>query len=1330
MNNPMSQPDPLSLKGNLAENFKVFRQSFEIYMIASGYDKKPERRQANILLHVIGIDAVKVYNGFHWEEGENKENVETILGKFHTFCTPRKNIPVERHKFNTRVQQPEEKFDAFYSDLCNLANDCELEPLKDSCIRDRILCGIRDNKLRRDLLMKADYTLQQVIDSCRAAEISYQNNKLFQQSEKVEETVHEVRNGYRSHQRQQSYHESRNGNKGPGYKAFRQKPQTTYRKPAEDGRVGNGRCKYCGKHPHEKGSCPARRAVCSSCHKVGHYRSVCLSRSNDRSRDVHTIQSDENEDFKNEVFLGAVNSGDQPSAKSTKDWRVNIKLGHVDVIFKVDTGADVIVIPKRVYIKYFKEKRLLTSNRILNGPDNHHLDNLGYFDADLSWNGIIVREKIFVIDQLSMPLLSREACHKLGVVLFMGNIDQSSSILEEFPELFTGLGKMEEPYHIQLTDNAEPYSVDVPRRVAIPMLPLVKEELKRLENLGVIIPVDQPTEWCAPLTVLLKKRKLDEKQSVRICVDLTKLNKAVRRERHILPSVDHVLGQMAGGRVFSKLDANSGFHQIPLTEESSYLTTFMSPFGRFRYLRLPFGISSGPELFMKRMCKILEGLEGVSCLMDDIVVFGISQEDHDLKLRKVLTRLREHGLTLNKSKCSIGKSEIKFLGQIVSEQGIRADLDKISAIKNFPQPQDVSDIRRLLGMVNQLSKFIENLAEITKPLRDLLCIDNAWIWDKAQENSFQNIVKVLTDTPVLALFNPGLNTKISADSSSYGLGAVILQCHDNDWRPVAYASRSLTETEQRYAQIDKEALAVVWACEKFEDYILGQRSFVIETDHKPLVPLLGTKDLDCLPIRIQRYRLRLMRYSYDIVHVPGKNLYIADTLSRAPHAKAIYDDLIFQNDTCVYVHSIMNHLPASDKRLEQIRSHQNSDDVCKQLLFLCLKGWPEYMQKLSPELRVYYSHRGNLSIVDNLLMYDSRIVIPKLLQANILSKIHEGHLGITKCRELAKSSVWWPGLSNNIATFITNCEFCCKKQINRLEPLEPTEFPKLPWQKVASDLFEIKNVTYLLVIDFYSRYIEVVKLNGLSSNCVINHLKSLFSHHGIPEILVSDNGCQYSSDEFAQFAKDYSFTHQTMSPTHSSGNGEAERGVRTAKQLMSAEDPYIAFLNYRNAPLRNGFSPSELLMGRKLRSKIPVVPYQLERKEIDSKMLQDCETELRSKQKRNFDNQHGVKSLKPLEMGDYVYIKNRKESGIVKSKVSDRSYFVTTDTGDFRRNRFHLNKLPNNNSIQNTGCANKDPSSSNNCKIIQPVKKGPDIVSNSNTCRPKRNTKRPNRFDD
>ena len=629
------------------------------------------------------------------------------------------------------------------------------------------------------------------------------------------------------------------------------------------------------------------------------------------------------------------------------------------------------------------------------------------------------------------------------------------------------------------------------------------------------------------------------------------------------------------------------------------------------------------------MSELLAGLKGVQCLMDDILVIGKDQAEHNQRLEAVLRRIEEAGVTLNQQKCEFSKDKLTFLGHVIDTEGVRADPEKSKAIRNMSPPTSVQELRRFLGMANQLGKFTPNLAEITQPLREHLSKSRTWTWDHSQSNAFKRVKEELSSPTTLALYDLTAPTKISADASSHGLGAVILQKSEDSWKPVAYASRSMSETEKRYAQIEKEALATTWACEKFANFIVGKR-VQIETDHKPLVPLLGNKQLDSLPPCILRFRLRLDRFTYDIKHVPGKEMYTADTLSRAPIPSQISEDsATLQELAELCAMTTVSHLPASSQRREIYRRAQSEDPICKLILKYCQEGWPAHKSKIDSSVNPYWDTQGELTGVDRLLMHGQAMVVPKALQMETLRKLHEGHQGIVRCRLRARISVWWPGHSKQVTEFIKKCPECARNTPPYKQPLILTSLPEYPWQKVAADLFHLKGDEYLVIVGYFSRYPEVHKLRATTTQAVVGTLKTVFARHGIPETLRSDNGPQFSFQEFVKFANKYQFTHTTSSPHYPANNGQAERAVQTVKHLLrNADDPPLALLSYRATPLPwCGRWPAELLMGRKIRSTLPQTTDSLVPQWPYLQEFRHANEDFKKKQKADHDHRYRVRDL-------------------------------------------------------------------------------------------------------
>ncbi|KAJ8356744.1 hypothetical protein SKAU_G00195380 [Synaphobranchus kaupii] len=721
-----------------------------------------------------------------------------------------------------------------------------------------------------------------------------------------------------------------------------------------------------------------------------------------------------------------------------------------------DTGAAVTAIPSSTFsIK--RHGTLQSPGKVLYDPGNHRLDVKGCFKGKLCIKETTTEQDIYVVAGLSKPLLGLPAIEALTLIQRLHTVQaQQESVKAQYPTVFSGLGKLKEPYKIELESGAVPYALSAPRRVPLPLRDKVRAELTRMEDMGVISKVTQPTPWCAGMVVVPKAQSPGK---IRLCVDLTQLNQWVRRERHILPAVDHTLAMLAGAKVFTKLDATSGFWQIPLSEESSLLTTFITPFGRYAFNRLPFGISSAPEHFQRRMSQMLEGCPGIVCHADDILVYGEDEQQHDENLQQVLETLREEGLTLNEGKCEFAKDSIIFLGHCVTADGMTPDPDKIRAILEMPEPTGVEDVRRVMGMANYLGKFLPHLASYSRPIKDLLSEKNEWCWGAPQKEAFHK-----------------LKTELS---SSRG-----------------------PDRGRKTLRTEKEALAATWACERLSCYLLGLK-FKLETDHKPLVPLLSTKPLDELPPRVLRFRLRLLKFTFDIVHVP---------------------------------------------------------------------------------------------------------------------------------------------------------------------------VPDRPWQRVGTDLFFWEKKSYLLVVDYFSRYIEVAQLNLASPNTVIAALKEAFSRHGIPETVMSDNGPQYSCALFEDFATEYGFTHVTSSPRYPQANGEAERAVATVKGLWKGGgNKTKALMIYRATPLGNGYSPAQLLMGRQLRTTIPQLPTSLLPHWPNIGGFRQSEKRTKENQQRNYNRRHRALPLPPLQAGQNVWLPREKIQGtLMQPATTPRSYIIQTDEGQVRRNHTHM----------------------------------------------------------
>ncbi|RXN30291.1 retrotransposon-like family member retr-1 [Labeo rohita] len=641
---------------------------------------------------------------------------------------------------------------------------------------------------------------------------------------------------------------------------------------------------------------------------------------------------------------------------------------------------------------------------------------------------------------------------------------------------------------------------------------------------------------------------------------------------------------------------------------------------RYSFLRMPFGIISASEIFHRAMENIIEGLEGVRAYIDDIIIWGSSLQEHNSRLTKVLQKIRVSGLKLNKDKCQFGVQELLFLGDKLSSQGIQPDSEKINAILKMKCPTERKGVQRIMGMVNYIGKFIPNLSSKTSCLRELLQKTTDFAWTDKHESEWQQLKIALTSAPVLQFFDPTKKTKESTDASKNGLGAVLLQADDEIWKPVAYASRSMTDSECRYAQIKKECLGLVFGLEKFHNYVYGLPTFTAETDHRPLIAIIK-KNLNEMTPRIQRLMMKLQRYDFNLVYTPGKYLVLADTLSRASTQNS---ENTTEEDVEIHVNLVRTAFPVSDAKSKQIAEETRKDDELEAVTDNMYNGW---LVSSSPK---FHDIRDDLCVVDGILLKQNRIVIPQSLRQDILHRIHEGHLSIEKCKRRARETVFWHGINKDIEKMVRQCDTCQKYRNNQTkEPMIIPDLPTSPWEKVGMDLFHLNGNNYLVVIDYYSNYPELALLSNMSSKCVITHAKSIFARHGIPQTVVSDNGPCFSSKEWQDFSVQYDFKHVTSSPEYAQSNGKAEKGVHILKQLLkkaadSKSDPYLALLNYRTSPLECGMAPAEIL-----RTTLPSCAKRKGNVKMKQKLKQ-----LKDRQKFYYDR--ATKHLQPLVRNDVV----------------------------------------------------------------------------------------------
>ena len=632
-------------------------------------------------------------------------------------------------------------------------------------------------------------------------------------------------------------------------------------------------------------------------------------------------------------------------------------------------------------------------------------------------------------------------------------------------------------------------------------------------------------------------------------------------------------------------------------------------------------------------------------------------------------RCKERNIKLNEEKAAIKQTEIPFIGHLITKDGVLPNNDRISAILNMPDPKDIHDVKHLCGMIQYMAKFLPNLAEDLEPIRKLTRKEVVWEWSKECKEAFQVVKKKLTSAPILSYYDPDKELTIQVDSSKDGIGAALIQ----EGRPIEYASRALTQTERKWAQIEKETLAVVYGLERFDQYTYG-RNVKVQNDHKPLERILK-KPLNQAPRRIQALLMRLYRYDVTFEYVPGNKLIIADTLSRAFVETDELDQ--FSNQRIMTVYDMLEDLP--DARCEEIRQATVNDPLLQRLINIIKDGWPDNKYDLPEEIRPYFAIRDTLSYNDNLVVNGERIVVPKSLQNDMKKRLHTAHLGYDSMIRRARKCIYWCGMAKDIKQVADNCDICFEhKPRNQKESLKQHAEGKSPFEKVGVDLCEYHGLNYLITVDYFTNFIEVDYLSTISSKNVITCLSRHFARYGIPKCLISDCGSQFTSQEFKQFMTKWGIVHFKSSPGHHQANGKAEAGVKIVKNLLkkSSGDPYLALLELRNTPRQDGNqSPAELMFGRSTRSTVP----SLRKQSTDSDKQQQQYLCMRERRRQSIRNSYNRKSkdLKPLGKDQPIYYQNPEKSkwnrGKIQAKLGERTYVIEGENNTlYNRNRVHL----------------------------------------------------------
>ena len=1139
------------------ERISAYLERVELYFGAN--DIANEKKVA-ILLSVIGAKTYAVLRSLVAPDQPKDKSFAELKTLLKAHYDPKPLVIAERFRFYRRDQTAEESISEFLVELRRLAAHCEFGQFLDEALRDRLVCGLRNDAIQKRLLSEADVTLAKAVQIASSME-----------------------------------------------SAEKQSLQLNVTKPGAICQVRVS-CNRCNSTDHSVRECRIKDSVvCFRCKKKGHIVRACREKgpsamavgrderkAKTGSLSTKWVDTEEAEEVGIQTVY--VVNGDGPFGEPIS---VSLQVNGVILPMEIDTGAAVSIIPERVRQELFPYLKPQNTRVRLRTYTAEQITVLGTISVQVKFKNQTRTLSLFVVNTDGPTLLGRDWMRQLKLDWSMVNHvlmekkGRLEALMRKYEELFKPAMGAIQGVKAKLTVKADAHpKFCKARSVPFSIKQRVGEELDRLEKEGIVERV-MHSDWATPIVPVPKKDG-----TFRICGDYkVTVNPALEVDQYPLPKPEDIFASLAGGTAFSKIDLSQAYQQLLLDKESQQYLTVNTHQGLYRYKRLTFGVASAPAIFQRVMDTMLQGIPNVVCYLDDILVTGATIEAHLDNLEAVLHRLQQHGVRMNKEKSVFLAKKVTYLGHVIDAEGLHKSPTLTEAIVQAPPPQNTQELRSFLGMLNYYGKFIPNLATLLHPLNGLLRSGVKWQWSAQCRQAFEKAKEALQASSVLVHYDTDLPLVLAADASSYGVGAVIShRLPSGEEKPIAFASRTLTRSEENYAQLEKEALALVFGVKKFHQFLYG-RQFTLLTDHKPLTIILGSH-IGIPPLaaaRMQRWALLLSAYQYDIRYRQSECHGNADALSRLPIVGAPMEEE-GTRDVEVYNVTQLETLPVT---YQQLKTATNHDPVLGQVVQCIRNGWPPVA--VSDELKPYVARKLELTLQDDCVLWGTRVVIPKRLQAPILEELHKDHAGICRIKALARSYVWWPGLDREVEQLVASCLPCQSvKNAPSVAPLHPWLWPAKPWQRIHVDFAgPVEKRMLMVVVDAHSKWPEVIEMTSTTSELTIQALRGLFAVHGLPDQLVSDNGPQFVSKEFQRFMKENGVQHTRCAPYHPSSNGLAERFVQTLKNaLRRTKDIGRTFqhrlagflLAYRTTPhATTNVAPCELLMNRKIRTRLDLL---------------------------------------------------------------------------------------------------------------------------------------------
>ena len=860
---------------DLPEEFKLFKQRMEL--VLADQDITDEKKKAIKIKIAVGNEGLRRINASGLSETD-KDKPQKLWNLLEAQLKVNINFRVHRLELMRYRQKSDESIDAFVTRCRDKAKNCDFEETELSeRIMELVIASTPSEEFQKSLLdQPKGYKIEAILTEGRKYEAVAASRQCL-------ETLDPKQN----------------------IDAFKRNQ-------------GRRACGNCGRN-HKPRQCPAYDDECRACGTKGHWAKFCRKTKNDRSRKSDDRKSDDRKPKRDKSRSKSKSRKNKPvsemdtkhdtttdhdhQSKSPSDFAqfdtihtdephtiinpqgtaafANIdiicpqKAGQHKLYLKVDSGASANTITvrtvKNMYGDKWKAMLKPTKTKLVAYGDTP-IPCMGTLDLkckykDPEWS----IQKFFVADVTGPAILGLSACTSLKIITIheMHNDTSTSThrptpirsvndLKQQYPEQFDAIGSFRGKAKLHLRDDAEP-TIDAPRKCSVHLKDKIKAELDSMEKQGVIRKVEYYTDWCSSMTTTVKKDG-----SIRICLDPRRLNNALKRCPHKVPTLEEIQPIFAGAQYFSKLDAKAGYWSVHLAEECQDLTTFRTPFGRYCFQRLPFGLCTSQDIFQQHMDRIVQNVPGCICIADDIAIVGKTEEEHDKNLHLLMETAKQEGLVFNSSKCTIKKEAINFFGSMYTRSGIYPDPSKVEAITSMPSPKDKEDVQKCLGLFTYLASYIPNFSEKSAPLRELLHKETPFTWDEDHEQALTNLKRAVSSGACLQFYDPNKETTLEVDASMKGLGACLLQ----DGKPVAFASKSLSIAQSNYSNIERETLALVFGITRFHTYLFG-KEFTVISDHKPL-EMIWKKPLRSAPPRLQRLLIKVQGYRCQVKYRPGE----------------------------------------------------------------------------------------------------------------------------------------------------------------------------------------------------------------------------------------------------------------------------------------------------------------------------------------------------------------------------------------------------------------------------------------------------------------------------